>query len=416
MIFETKTRPIPITEEMVQLAYKKVKSNQGSAGIDKISIQDFKVNLSKNLYKIWNRMTSGSYFPSAVKEQLIDKGGGKKRKLGIPTVGDRIAQQVVKDYIEPRLESIFHRSSYGYRPMKSAHQALAEVRNNVRRNAWVIDLDISAFFDEVNHDKLMLALEKHVEEKWILMYIRRWLEAPIEQKDGVLQPKEGKGTPQGGVISPLLANLYLHYSFDMWMNIHFPEIPFVRYADDMVVHCKSESQAAFLLEKIKVRLSQCDLEVHPKKTKIVYCKDYRRPHKNKPTRFDFLGFSFRPESKASKRGGMFLGYDCAISTKAYSTIVKELRDMRFHRWMSSWQELATLLNPKIRGWMQYYDSFRPWTLRVVFHRLHNRIAKWILNRFKRFKRSYQKAFEHLKFMRKSFPSLFVHWQKGYPTV
>jgi RNA-directed DNA polymerase len=416
MIFEKRTRPIPITEEMVQLAYKKVRSNQGSAGVDSVNFQYFEMNLSKNLYKIWNRMSSGSYFPAAVKEQLIDKGGGKKRKLGIPTIGDRIAQQVVKGYIEPRMESIFHASSYGYRPMRSAHQALTEVRKNVRQYSWVIDLDIKAFFDNVNHEKLMLALEKHVDEKWVKMYVKRWLEAPIAQADGCLHKKDGKGTPQGGVISPLLANLYLHYSFDKWMSIYNPSVPFVRYADDMVIHCQSEQQAEYLLGKIKARLSECDLEVHPKKSKIVYCKDYRRPLKGKPVKFDFLGFSFRPESKASKRGGMFLGFDCSISKKSYSKIVKELRDMRFQRWMSTWEELANLLNPKIRGWMQYYDTFRPWTLKTVFHRLHNRISKWILNHFKRFKGSRQRAFNHLKFMRRRFPTLFYHWEMGYPSV
>ncbi len=409
-IFTEKTRPIPITEGMVEQAYKKVRRNNGCAGIDKISVQTFEVNLSNNLYKIWNRMTSGSYFPPAVREQLIDKEGGQKRKLGIPTVGDRVAQQVVKDYLEPRLEAIFHKSSYGYRPMKSAHQALTAVKTNVRQYAWVIDLDIKAFFDNVDHDKLMLALEKHVEEKWVLMYVRRWLQAPEAKADGTFVVKEGRGTPQGGVLSPLLANLYLHYTIDKWLEINFPTLSFVRYADDMVIHCTSENQAQLVLEKIKSRLKDCNLEAHQEKTKIVYCKDYRRALKGKPTKFDFLGFSFRPESKPSHRGGMFLGYDCTLSQKSHSRILKELRDLRFDRWVRSWQELANLLNPKIRGWIEYYEKFRKGSLSAVFHHLQNRIAKWISNHFKRFRKSRQRVFAYLRFMRRRFSALFYHWE------
>jgi RNA-directed DNA polymerase len=416
MMFEEKARPLPITGKMVEDAFKKVKSNKGSAGVDKVSIAQFEVCLSNNLYKIWNRMSSGSYFPPAVKEHEIRKDNGKTRKLGIPTVADRIAQQVVKDYLEPRFEEFFHDSSYGYRPLKSAHQALASVRENVRKYAWVIDLDITAFFDNVNHEKMLLALDRHVEENWVKMYVRRWLEAPVAQTNGEMRKKFGKGTPQGGVISPLLANLYLHYSFDKWMEINFSDVPFVRYADDMVIHCKTEQQAHFILDKIKQRLTACDLSVQPEKTSIVYCKDYRRNDKGKKTRFDFLGFSFHPVSLKSNRGGMFLGYGCEISKKSYSKIVRELRDFKFDRWASSWQEIANLLNNKIRGWTQYYDKFQHRTLTKVFHRLHNRLAKWIMNRFKRFKRSRQRAFNYLRFVRSRFPYLFYHWKIGYHLV
>ena len=415
-IFKEKARPLPITGEMVQSAFKKVKSNKGSAGIDKVSISDFKENLSDNLYKIWNRMSSGSYFPPAVKEQEIKKDNGKLRKLGIPTVGDRIAQQVVKDYLEPRLEEVFHNSSYGYRPNKSAHQALAEVSENVRNYSWVIDLDITAFFDNVNHQKMMLALDRHVEEKWIKMYVKRWLEAPVATANGELIAKEGKGTPQGGVISPLLANLYLHYSFDKWMEKNYSEIPFVRYADDMVIHCKSEQQANYILDKIKTRLNACNLSVHPDKTVIVYCKDYRRNLKGKKTKFDFLGFSFHPMSKKSNRGGMFLGFDCEASKKSYSKIVGTISNLGFDRWAKTWQEIALLLNDKIRGWVQYYDKYRYRTLKNVFHRFHNRLVKWLVTRFKRFKRSRKKAFNYLKYVHKTYPYLFYHWRIGYPIV
>ena len=415
-MFKEKARPIPITGIMVEDAFRKVKSNKGSAGIDKISISQFEEKLSDNLYKLWNRLSSGSYFPPAVKEQEIKKDNGKTRKLGIPTVSDRVAQQVIKDYLEPRLEESFHDSSYGYRPLRSAHQALESVRENVRKYAWVIDLDITAFFDNVDHEKMMLALDRHVNEKWVKMYVKRWLEAPVAKTDGELITKDGKGTPQGGVISPLLANLYLHYSFDKWMEINFAEIPFVRYADDMVIHCKTEAQAIFILDNIQTRLQACNLSVHPDKTVIVYCKDYRRNLKGKKTRFDFLGFSFHPMSKKSNRDGMFLGYDCEISKKSYSKIVGELRKLKFDRWAKSWQDIVNLLDDKIRGWVQYYDKFQYRTLTKVFHRLHNRLTKWLLNRYKRFKNSRQRAFNHLHFIRKRYPYLFYHWRIGYHLV
>lgn len=415
-MFKEKARPIPITGIMVADAFRKVKSNRGSAGIDKISISQFEEKLSDNLYKIWNRLSSGSYFPPAVKEQEIKKDNGKTRKLGIPTVADRVAQQVIKDYLEPRLEESFHDSSYGYRPQRSAHQALVSVRENVRKYAWVIDLDITAFFDNVDHEKMMLALDRHVDEKWVKMYVKRWLEAPVQKANGEFIIKDGKGTPQGGVISPLLANLYLHYSFDKWMEKTYPDLPFVRYADDMVIHCKSEQQANSVLDKIQKRLQECNLSVHPDKTVIVYCKDYRRTIKGKKTKFDFLGFSFHPMSMKSNRGGMFLGYGGEISKKSYSKKVGELRNLKFDRWAKSWQEIANLLNDKIRGWIQYYDKFQYRTLTSVFHRLHNRLAKWLMNRYKRFKNSRRRVFNHLRFIRKRYPYLFYHWRIGYHLV
>jgi group II intron reverse transcriptase/maturase len=416
-IFEEKAKPLPITEQMVVSAFKKVNSNGGGAGIDNISLSVYKSNLSNNLYKLWNRLSSGSYFPPAVKEHEIDKSDGKKRKLGIPTVEDRIAQQVIKDYLEARFEQVFHDNSYGYRPYRNAHQALSCVSDNVRHYAWVVDLDIKSFFDTVSHEKLLLALDKHVEENWVKMYIKRWLEAPIVHTDGSLSYRSGQGTPQGGVISPLLANLYLHYTFDKWMDIHFPDLRFVRYADDIVIHCKTEKQSRYVLYKVQERFKSCNLTVHPDKTKIVYCKDYRRTAlKGKPTKFDFLGFSYRPVSKKSLRGGMFLGYDCEMSKKSYTKIVGEIRRTKFDRWAKSWDDIATLLNEKIRGWIHYYDKYRRNTLTSVFHRFHNRLAKWILNRYKRFKGSVERAYAHLKYIRRHYPTLFYHWEIGYPIV
>ncbi len=304
-LFETKSKTIPITKDMVREAYRKVRSNKGSAGVDEQDLNKFEENLSGNLYKLWNRMTSGSYFPQPVKEVIIPKSNGGERKLGIPTVSDRIAQEVIKTYLEPRLELVFSPSSYGYRPHKSAHQALEKVRENVRNYPWVIDMDIKSFFDEVDHELLLKAMERHVPEKWVILYIKRWLEAPVQTK-AALVLKEGKGTPQGGVVSPLLANLFLHYVLDKWIEKTFPAVAFVRYADDAIVHCISEAQSKYILKAIKARLSDCKLQLSEEKTKIVYCEAYRRAkRKGYRKSFDFLGHSFKPMSKKSNRGGMF---------------------------------------------------------------------------------------------------------------
>ncbi len=272
MIFKEQTKSIPITKVMVWEAYKKVKSNKGSGGVDQQTLENFHEVRSKELYKIWNRLTSGSYFPPGVRRVEIPKPGGKKRPLGIPTVSDRVAQQVVKTYLEPRLEVEFVENSYGYRPNKSALSAVRKVQEHVRNYSWVIDLDIKEFFENVNHKLLFKALQKHVSEKWILMYIQRWLEAPVQLPDGKLLLRSGKGTPQGGVISPLLSNLFMHYCVDKWLKIHYPRVNMVRYADDLIVHCRTYQEATRLLAVIKQRLTECCLTAHPEKTKIVYCK------------------------------------------------------------------------------------------------------------------------------------------------
>lgn len=395
---------------MVWRAYRKVRANKGSAGVDKISMKTFDENLSKNLYKIWNRMSSGSYFPKPVKEVIIPKSNGGERKLGIPSISDRIAQEVVKTYLEPRFEAVFLPESYGYRPNKNAHQALEEVRKNVRNYAWVIDMDIKRFFDEVDHELLMKAIEKHVGEKWVKMYIKRWLETPVQTKEGI-EPKQGQGTPQGGVISPLLANLFLHYVLDKWIGKTFTTVRFVRYADDVVVHCISEKQSHYVLEGIKRRLKACKLRLSEEKTKITYCQDYRREkRKDYPRRFDFLGHTFKPMSKKSNRyAGLFLGFDCEMSMKSRTRIIGGWKQMDFQRESTkTLQDIAKKINSQSRGLINYYGKMETRMLEKVFRHLDYRIAKWVKNKYKKI-RSYQKAYEWMRAIKSTYPNIFVHW-------
>jgi RNA-directed DNA polymerase len=409
-LFETKSKPIPITKDMVREAYRKVKSNKGSAGVDELSLKQFDENLSSNLYKLWNRLASGSYFPMPVKEVIIPKSNGGQRKLGIPSVSDRIAQEVVKAFLEPRFEKEFLPQSYGYRPNKSAHQALESVQENVRKYAWVIDMDFKAYFDEVDHELLMKAVDKHVPEKWAKMYIRRWLQTPIQTKDGLVQ-KQGQGTPQGGVISPLLANLFLHYVLDKWLVQTFPMVTFERYADDVVVHCISEKQSHYVLEGIKRRLTECKLRLSEEKTKITYCQDYRREkRKDYPKKFDFLGHSFKPMSRESKReSSRFLGFGCEMSMKTRTRIIAEWKQLNFQRESTlTIHNLAQMLNAKSRGIINYYGKMNILSLEKLFRHLDYRIAKWAKNKFKKLD-SYLKANDWLREIKSSYPNTFFHW-------
>jgi RNA-directed DNA polymerase len=406
------TRAIPISRQMVWSAYKKVRANKGSAGVDAVSMEEFDANKVKHLYKLWNRMASGSYFPPPVKEVEIAKKDGKIRKLGIPTISDRIGQMVVKEYIEPRLEKIFSPNSYGYRPNKNAHQALGSVRKNCWKTDWVIDLDIKGFFDNISHDKLMLAVGKHVPENWAKLYIRRWLATPVLTKSGELVAKQGKGTPQGGVISPLLANLFLHYGFDKWLEQTDGTVNFTRYADDVIVHCKSKAHAEQTLKAIRERMNEVGLELHPQKTKIVYCRDHRRQEKYPEVKFDFLGYSFQPRSTNSRTtSGMFLGFDCAISISSRKRIADKLGELRVEKLsFKSIVGVAQYLNPMIRGWINYYGKFRISMLHKVFRLLNQRLVRWVRKRYKRYKTSLRRGFQWLKRVQEQYPNLFYHWQ------
>ncbi len=415
MTLWNETKSIPISRQMIWEAYKKVRANQGSAGVDAVSMEEYNANRRKHLYKLWNRLASGSYFPQPVKEVEIPKKDGKVRKLGIPTISDRVAQMAITMYIEPRFEEIFSSNSYGYRPNRNAHQALEKVRENTRKADWVIDLDIKGFFDNISHEKLMLAVEKHVPENWIKLYIKRWLAAPVLTKSGELITKQGKGTPQGGVISPLLANLFLHYGFDKWLEKIDKTVNFTRYADDVIVHCKSKQQAEQILKLIDQRMNEIDLELHPEKTKIVYCKDYRRKENYPRVKFDFLGYSFQPRTtKSKKTSGLFLGFDCAISISSCKHIAEKLRELQVEKMtFKSVVGIAQKLNPMIRGWIQYYGKYRISSLHKVFRMLNQRLVKWARKRYKRYKTSLKRAYKWLTRVQEQYAYLFYHWQLGF---
>ncbi|AFU70141.1 group 2 retron-type reverse transcriptase [Psychroflexus torquis ATCC 700755] len=405
------TKSIPISRLMVWEAYQKVRSNKGSAGIDAIGMQEFDANRRKHLYKLWNRMASGSYFPPPVKEVEISKKDGTIRKLGIPTISDRVGQMVVKMFFEPRLELVFSPNSYGYRPKRSAHQALSKVRLNCWKKNWVIDLDIKGFFDNIDHNKLMLAVEKHVPENWVKLYITRWLEAPVVTKSGKLTQRKGKGTPQGGVISPLLANLFLHYAFDTWLEKVDKNVVFTRYADDVILHCNTKAHAEQILQLVHQRMESVGLELHPQKTKIVYCRDYRRKENHPMVRFDFLGYSFQPRTAYSKKKRkLFLGYDCAISISSRKRIADKLEELKVNKLtFKSIVGVAQYLNPMIRGWVRYYGKFKMYELTKVFRLLSKRLVWWARKRYKRYKTSIRKGYKWLATVRKQFPTLFYHW-------
>lgn len=403
-------KPFCIAKREVWEAYKQVKANQGAAGVDGQSIAEFETDLSNNLYRLWNRLSSGSYFPSPVLRVDIPKGDGETRPLGVPTVSDRIAQMVVKRYLEPIVEPIFHDSSYGYRPRRSAHQALTIARQHCWRYDWVLDLDVKSFFDTIDWELLMRAVRRHTDCKWVLLYIERWLRTSVHMPDGTLVSPE-RGTPQGGVISPLLANLFLHYAFDRWMQDRYPSIPFVRYADDIICHCRSEAQARLLREALGTRFSECKLELHPEKTKIVYCKDINRRGSHPHQRFDFLGYTFRPRRAMNRDGTLFVSFAPAVSDKAAKRMRRCIRRWRVHRRNDlSLEAIAEWARPVLLGWVRYYGRFQSSALRRALRTLDRFIVRWACRKYKRFRRHTMRAWAWLRALKKRQPDLFAHWR------
>lgn len=407
-----KAKPYRIPKGWVQRAYERVKANHGAAGVDRESLAMFDADRKNKLYTVWNRMASGSYFPPPVRLVEIPKRDGGLRPLGIPTVADRVAQAVVKMVLEPAVERVFHPDSYGYRPGKSAHDALAVTRRRCWEYDWVIDLDIKGFFDSMPHDLVERAVARHTELAWVRLYIGRWLRAPMQRSDGTLVPRT-QGTPQGGVISPLLANLFLHYAFDAWMQRQYPAVPFARYADDMIVHCRTEGDARELLGAIRGRFQQCGLTLHPTKTRIVYCQDDRRHGKSEHISFDFLSYTFRPRAAKSRLGEVFLGFLPAMSRAAARAIRDQIRAWRFtaktHLQLS---DLAALTNATVSGWVNYFGRwYRSECLRVL-HSLNRALERWVHRKFKRCRQSWRAARAWLRRVARRSPQLFALWDLG----
>ena len=404
-------KPYCISKQQVYEAYLRVKANKGAAGIDGETIEAFESKLKDNLYRIWNRMSSGSYFPPAVKAVEIPKADGKTRLLGIPTVGDRVAQTVVKMQLEPVVEPKFHADSYGYRPGKSAHQALATARQRCWKYDWVIDIDIRAFFDNLDHELTMKAIRHHTDEKWVILYIERWLKAPLETADG-LQARS-RGTPQGGVVSPLVANIFMHHAFDDWMRRHHAGVPFERYADDLLAHCRSYEEASQVLESIRERMRACGLELHPDKTKIVYCKDGDRRGHHEHERFDFLGYTFRPRLSKNRWGKMFVNFSPAISDKAAKAIRAEIRSWHIgKRSDKRLSDLAHMFNATVRGWINYYGAFYRSMLYPTLRQLEDDLVLWAKRKYKRHRGHHLRAIHWLGQIARREPHLFEHWKLG----
>jgi RNA-directed DNA polymerase len=407
------TKPFEIPKALVWEAFQRVKANGGSAGVDDESIEAFEKSLGDNLYKLWNRMGSGSYFPPPVKAVPIPKKSGGTRLLGVPTVADRVAQTVVKMVLEPALEPVFDRDSFGYRPGRSALDAVALVRRRSWEYDWVVEFDIKGLFDNIDHELLLRALRKHCNTPWVLLYIERWLKAPMESKEGIQTARE-RGTPQGGVVSPLLANLFLHYALDAWMRREMRSVRFCRYADDGVIHCKSEEQAQLVLKKLGKRLRECGLELHPEKTRIVYCQDINRRAAHPMIQFTFLGYTFRPRKAVDKYGRVYVNFSPGVSREALRTMRQTVRG--WHLQLLNDKELSDLskmFGPVLRGWANYYGRFYPTALKPLWRQVNDYLVRWMQRKYKTLARGVMRAARALGRLAERAPCSFVHWERGF---
>jgi RNA-directed DNA polymerase len=403
-------KPFAISKRLVWEAWLRVKANRGAAGVDGESIQVFEANLRGNLYKLWNRMSSGSYMPPPVRAVEIPKKDGRSvRTLGVPTVADRIAQTVVHLVLEPEVEPVFHPDSYGYRPGRSALDAVGVCRERCWRYDWAIDLDLRSFFDSLDHSLVLKAVAHHTDQRWILLYVERWLKAPLQQGDGTLMPRD-RGSPQGSAISPVLANTFLHYALDMWLTREFGTVPFERYADDVILHCKTQQQARVVLDAIVERLAQVGLELNPGKTRIVYCRDSNRKGSHEHEQFTFLGYTFRPRSARNRSGKMFVNFLPAISDDAAKTISNTIKRWRLHLWSGkALADLAREINPIVRGWINYYGRFYRSRLISLLRRINEYLARWAMRKHKRLRRRPRQARAFLAGVNAREPKLFAHW-------
>lgn len=406
-------KPFIIEKQLVYEAYKAVRANAGAAGVDGQSLEDFERDLQNNLYKIWNRMSSGTYFPPPVKAVAIPKKSGGERILGVPTVADRVAQMVVKKTFEPNVEPIFLPDSYGYRPGKSALDAVGVTRRRCWDQDWVLEFDVRKLFDNIDHELLLKAVRKHTECKWVRLYIERWLKAPMQLADGTLAERT-KGTPQGGVVSPVLSNLFLHYAFDLWMGRTFPDVLWCRYADDGLVHCQTEQQALQIKVALEARLGECGLDLHPDKTRIVYCKDGSRKGKYPNTEFDFLGYTFRPRVvKNHKRDSIFVSFTPAVSAAALKDMRQTTRRWNYrNRSDLTLADIARFANPVLRGWLEYYGRFCPSGMYPVLRHFNKTLVAWARRKYRRLQRHKTRASRFIESISERQPRMFVHWQRG----
>lgn len=403
-------KPFEISKREVWEAWEKVKDNKGAPGVDGCSIAGFEADLKNNLYRVWNRMSSGSYFPPAVRAVEIPKPhGGGTRMLGVPTVADRVAQTVVARRLEQKVEAIFHPDSYGYRPGRAPTDAVEVCKQRCWKRDWVIDLDIQKFFDTVPWDLVVKAVEANTDLPWVVLYVKRWLQAPVQQPDGTMLIRH-RGTAQGSSISPVLANLFLHYAFDAWLAREFPGVQFERYSDDAVVHCVTQRQARTVLAAIAARMEQVGLRLHPDKTRIVYCQDGRRSGSYEHTEFDYLGFTFRQRRARARDGRQFNSFLPAISKEALKKISAEVRSWRlYNRTGQDLKDLARDINQVVRGWMQYYGRFYRSAMYPFLSRINAYLMRWIRKKYKRL-RAKKKAFRCWRGIVQRFPRMFAHWE------
>ncbi len=409
-------KPFVISKRLVWEAWRRVKANRGAAGVDEESIQAFEENLSGNLYKVWNRMSSGSYMPPPVKAVEIPKRKGGSRMLGVPTVADRVAQTVAYLYLEPDVEPVFHPDSYGYRPRRSAHDALAACRQRCWRYDWALDLDLKSFFDSLDHSLVLKAVAHHTDLRWLLLYVERWLKAPLQLEDGTLRQRD-RGSSQGSAISPVLANIFLHWALDMWLVREFPAVPFERYADDEILHCKTKAQAEMLRDAIIERLAQVGLELNLDKTRIVYCKDSDRTGSHEHEQFDFLGYTFRPRLARSKTGKKFVSFLPAVSDDAAKKMRRTIKRWRLHlRSGSTLADLAREINSTVRGWINYYGRFYRSELIPTLKRINHYLMRWAMRKYKRLRGHPTRAARFLTAVAERDWSLFAHWRVVRPTA
>lgn len=407
-------KPFNIPKQRVYDAWKLVKENKGGAGADGVSLEEFEKNLEDNLYKVWNRMSSGSYMPPPVKAVDIPKGKGKTRRLGVPTVSDRVAQAVAKLTLEPQLDPLFHEDSYGYRPGKSAHDALGATRKRCWQYDWILEFDICGMFDNISHELIMKALSHHTQERWLLLFCERWLKADMVGPQGE-RIKRAKGTPQGGVISPLLMNLFMHYGFDKWMGREFPELPWARFADDGCIHARSKGEAEKVMEGLRGRLREVGLEMHPDKTRIVYCRDSNRRGGHQPDSFNFLGYDFMPRCAKSRRGN-FTSFIPAVGRKQLKEMRRRIKHEFKLRSKLHWSlsEIAKFVNPVLRGWLNYYGAFCSSEMAKLWRYMNQVLCNWVVKKYKGLNRGRSNGFGFLNRAYKAHPNLFVHWKFARP--